>query len=430
MAEFFGSSGIRRKVDADLVKLALDIGFAAGERNRTAIVGCDHRTSSDSIKHAVIAGLLAAGCQAFDAGIAPTPTIAYAARKFDTGIMITASHNPPEYNGIKLFNPDGSSYDAAQRRQIEEKLTNKNMRISPWSEIKQSAAYPGAIGEHLARIVKDFNRKLNLRVVVDARCGAASKVTPRLLEELGCEVIRINCDHDGLFQPIEPTPQNLKELAAAVVQNKADLGIANDGDSDRMVAVDDTGRVLSGDQLMAVFARELKIGKLVTPIDTSMALGEMGFEVTRTRVGDSFVSEELKKGGDFGGEQSGCWIFPAVSYCPDGVYSSARIVEIAGKNRLSDLISDIPAYPILKGSVSAKGVAAEKLKAQLKKIRCEAVGMIDGIHLTFEDAWLLVRPSGTEPVIRITAEAKSRDRANEIYNMAVDAIERCRADGK
>jgi phosphoglucosamine mutase len=428
MATFFGSSGIRREVDTDLFKLALEVGMAVGAANRTAVVGCDHRTSSDSLKHAVISGLLATGCQAFDAGIAPTPVIAYAARRFDTGIMITASHNPPEYNGIKLFNADGSSYDSAQRQQIEKKLTDKSICVSQWSEMKKAAIYPDAVDEHLLRAMKDFTGKLNLRVVTDCRCGAASEVTPRLLEQLGCEVVRINCSHDGLFQCIEPTPQNLKGLSEAVVHHKADLGIANDGDGDRMVVVDDTGGVVSGDQLMAVFARELKITRLVTPVDTSMALEEMGFKVTRTRVGDSFVSEELKAGGDFGGEQSGCWIFPAMSYCPDGVYASAKIVGIASKNRLSEIVHSIPSYPMLRGGVSAKGVTVGKLKGQLQKIECKAVSTIDGIHLTFADAWLLVRPSGTEPIIRIAAEAKSQDRAKEVYNMAIKAIENCRAN--
>ena len=428
MSSLFGSSGIRRIVDANMIRLMLETGLSAGGMYRTAIVGCDHRTSNEALKYAFIAGLLSTGCQAYDAGIAPTPTIAYAAKRFGIGAMITASHNPPQYNGVKLINPDGSSFNHAQREQIEAAIASKSCVTSSWEDMKKRIDYNGAIDKHIARILEDFNKGSNLNVVVDGRCGAASTVTPRLLRELGCEVICINCSPDGLFQHSEPTPQNLEQLRKTVLQQKADLGIASDGDGDRMVVVDDMGRVLSGDKLMTIFCRQMGIKKLVTPVDTSMLVDELGFEVIRTRVGDAYVSEELIKGGDFGAEQSGCWIFPSISYCTDGIYASAKIVDIVKDDRLSDLADAIPYHPIIKGGIPTDGISMEKVRDKLAGLDHVTMDNLDGIRLTLEDGWVLVRPSGTEPKMRVTVETRTEVRSKQVYDIIIKAIEGCRVN--
>jgi phosphoglucosamine mutase len=424
----FGSSGIRRIVDANMIQLMLETGLSVGSMYRSAIVGCDHRTSNEALKYAFIAGLLSAGCEAYDAGIAPTPTIAYAAKRFGIGAMITASHNPPDYNGVKLINPDGSSFNHAQRTRTEAYITGKSYATTSWKDMKKRIDYSGVIDNHVARILGDFSTGSKLKVAVDCRCGAASTVTPRLLQKLGCEVVCINCTHDGLFQPLEPTPQSLAQLCAMVVDRKADLGIANDGDGDRMVAVDDMGRVLSGDKLMAIFAQQMKINKLVTPVDTSMLVDELGIAVVRTRVGDTYVSEELIETGDFGGEQSGCWIFPSVSYCPDGIYASAKIVDMIKDHRLSDMADAIPYHPIIKGSIATDGISMEKLKSRLARLDHISMDHLDGIRLNIEDGWVLVRPSGTEPKIRITVETKTEVRTEQVYNIIIKTIDSCRTN--
>ena len=424
--QLFGTSGIRRVADQELIQLALEVGLAVGRAYPNVVVGCDTRTSSQAIKHALLSGLLSAGSRCCDAGVIPLPTLAYVAREFDAGAMITASHNPPQYNGIKLLNPDGSAFDSSQRREIEEMVSDDSLAAAPWDKIKGGDIYEGATGEHIAGILRYFPAGLKLKVVVDSCCGAASLVTPELLRKLGCEVVALNCYPSGFFpHSIEPTEANLGDLMQATTELGADLGIAHDGDADRMMAVDDSGRFIAGDRLLALFAREVGAKEIVTTVDASMSIDESGFRVTRTKVGDTHVSEELKKGGDFGGEPSGCWIFPGISLCPDGIYAAAQITAIASRQKLSQLVDSIPHYPILRGSTGSQGVAVSDLEKHLLAMKPLSVSNIDGIRLDFDDGWLLIRASGTEPKIRVTAEARSEARVHQLYDGALKAIKDC-----
>jgi len=424
--QLFGTSGIRGIANKDLIRLAQKVGLAVGNVYGRVVVGSDTRTSSEAMKHAFISGLLAAGCGGHDAGVIPTPTLALAARKFDAGAMITASHNPPEYNGIKLLNPDGSAFGSHQRQQIEETVLNDSSNVAPWDEIKSSSLYSGAIEQHIQRILPDFPARPKLRVVVDCGCGTASVITPHLLSELGCSVAALNCFPTGFFpRPIEPTESNLGDLMKATRELEADLGIAHDGDADRMMAVDDKGNFVPGDKLLAIFARALPAKEVVTTVDASMAIDEMEFTATRTRVGDTYVSEELGKGGDFGGEPSGSWIFPDISLCPDGIYAAALVVTIASQQKLSQLVDSIPSYPLLRGSITSNGIIITKLESQLMAMKPLSVNTVDGIKLSFKDGWLLIRASGTEPKIRLTAEAKSKAQARQLYNSGIKAIKEC-----
>jgi len=424
--QLFGSSGIRKIVDANLIQLALKIGLAAGKIHGSVVVGSDTRNSSPAMKHAFVSGLLAAGSRCYDAGIIPTPTLAFAARKFDAGAMITASHNPPQYNGIKLINPDGSAFDSQQRKQLEGMILDDSLPASPWDKMKSSITYPQAIEQHIERILQDFPNELKLRVVVDCGCGAASVITPYLLRRLGCEVIALNCYPSGFFpRNSEPTEASLGNLMKVTKELNANLGIAHDGDADRMMAVDDRGRFISGDKMLALLAQESKAKEVVTTVDASMIIDEMGLKVTRTRVGDNYVSEELKKGGGFGGEPSGAWSFPNISLCPDAIYAAARMVTLASQQKLSQLADKIPCYPLLRGSISSQGVVISDLEKRLLAMEPLSVSNIDGIKLNFKDGWLLIRASGTEPRIRVTAEAKSEAQARQLYDSAVRAIKAC-----
>jgi len=424
--QLFGTSGIRRVADKNLIQLALEVGLAVGKVYGSVVVGCDTRTSSEAMKHALISGLLAAGSRGRDAGVIPTPTLAFAAREFDAGAMITASHNPPEYNGIKLLNPDGSAFGSDQRKQIEEMILDGSLSVARWDKIKNSSIYSGAVERHIEHILRDFPDGLKLKVVVDCGCAAASVVTPYLLRKLGCEVVTLNCYPSGFFpHAIEPIESNLGDLMRATREFGADLGIAHDGDADRMMAVDDKGRFIPGDKLLALFAQEVEAKEVVTTIDASMTIDEMGFGVTRTRVGDNYVSEELKKGGGFGGEPSGSWVFPNISLCPDGIYAAARLVAMAGRQKLSQLADSIPCYPLLRGNINSEGVVMSKLEQQLMTMEPSSVSNTDGIKLNFADGWLLIRASGTEPKIRVTAEAKSEARARQLYDNGIRAIKNC-----
>ncbi len=421
--KLFGSSGIRAVFDRDLLALSFRVGLVVGRNHGSVVVGTDTRTSGDAMKHAVVSGLLAAGARCRDAGITPTPTLAFITREFDAGVMITASHNPPEYNGIKLLNPDGSSFDSLQQVQIEEAVSDESFEVTRWEDIKHSDTYSGAIDNHIDSILPGFPQQLNLRVVVDAGCGAASEVTPRLLERLGCEVVALNCYPSGFFpRGIEPTEDNLQELCRVVTESGASVGIAHDGDADRMMAVDDRGRFISGDRLLAIFAKGLGVKEVVTTLDASMAIEEMGFNVRRTKIGDTWVSEELRNGGDFGGETSGSWIFPVISLCPDGIYAAAQVAALASQQKLSELVDAVPVYPLLRGSVASDGVAMSRLESNLMAMEPLSVSNTDGFKMNFKDGWLLVRASGTEPKIRLTAEAKTEERVRQLYDSGLAAV--------
>ncbi len=424
--QLFGTSGIRRIADEGLIQMAQRVGLAVGNVCRRVVVAGDTRTSSEPMKHAVTSGLLAAGSRCYDAGVAPTPTLALAARGFDGGVMITASHNPPQYNGIKLLNPDGCAFDSNQTRQIEEMVLGGSFSAAPWQEMGSGDTYGEAVEQHIERILQDFPAALKLKVVLDCGCGAGSVITPYLLRKLGCDVIDMNCYPSGFFpHDIEPIEANLGDLMKATKEFGADLGIAHDGDADRMMVVDDKGRFVSGDKLMVILAQAVRAKEVITTIDASMAIEEMGFSVTRTRVGDTHVSEELRKGGDFGAEPSGCWVFPNISLCPDGIYAAALIASVASQRKLSLQVDQIPSYPLLRGSISSEGVVISKLEQRLTAIKPLSVSNIDGVKLSFEDGWLLIRPSGTEPKIRITAEAKSEAKVRKLYNSGIKAIQEC-----
>jgi phosphoglucosamine mutase len=420
----FGSSGIRARYDQNLLETAFKVGLVVGINHKNIIVGRDTRTTGDAMKHAVMAGLLASGAKCADAGITPTPTLAYATREFDAGVMITASHNPPEYNGLKLLNRDGSSFDALQQAQIENALSGEAENKLVWGEARQGSLYPNAVENHINAILPYFPPGRNVKIVVDAGCGAAAEVTPKLLTKMGYDVIALNCYHSGFFpRGIEPNEENLKELCKAVKKNGAAAGIAHDGDADRMMAVDEKGRFITGDKLLAVLIRAVGAKDAVTTLDASMVIDDIGIKIRRTKIGDTWVSEELRKGGDFGGETAGAWIFPKISLCPDGIYAAAVLASLAAENRLAELVNAVKVYPLVRGSTDSEDVSLEKLEAGLMALQPLKVSKIDGFKLDFNDGWLLVRPSGTEPKIRLTAEAKTKAKAQQYYDQALAAIE-------
>ncbi len=411
---FFGSSGIRRKVDFGLLELALKVGFVLGKSSKSVILGWDTRTSGEVLRYAFSSGLLSSGCLVYEAGIAPTPTIAYTCRNFPAGAVITASHNPPEYNGIKLVNPDGSAFDSSQRQRIEEEVLRNVFELSSWDKLGRSQPYLTAIEAHMERILKDFP-PLKLKVVVDCGCGAGSVITPFLLQKLGCEVVTINSHPSGFFaRPAEPREENLASLIKMVRASGADVGLAHDGDADRLMAVDDKGRFISGDKLLIILAQSLQAQRVVTTLDASMSVEEFGFEVERTKIGDPYVSEALRRSGDFGAEPTGCWIFPKVSLCPDGIYAAAFLARVASEKKLSALVDDIPSYPLLRESFPQRALDLEALLVKLEALNPVSVNKLDGIKLSFSDAWVLIRPSGTEPKVRVTVEAKSKRRVWEL----------------
>ncbi|MDD1672957.1 MAG: phosphopentomutase/phosphoglucosamine mutase [Methanomicrobiales archaeon] len=408
----FGSSGIRMKFGHDLLRVSYLTGAALARCTTEVIVGRDTRNTSPLLLQGFVGGLLAAGADVFQAGLAPTPTIAYGARLVDAGGMITASHNPEEYNGIKLFNPDGSSFTRTQQDDIEVLL--EQPQWSNWD--KQGRELPfNAISPHTAAILGRVTCQAPLRVIVDCGNGAGSEVTPNLLAEMGVQVIPLNCNPTGRFsRPSEPLPDNLPYFPQLVREVQASCGIVHDGDADRMVAVDSSGRWISGDHMMMLLTSYLGKKQVVTTMDASMAIEEIA-EVRRTPVGDAYVSEMLREWGDFGAEPSGTWIFPEISLCPDGIYTAALFCEIATEWNIAEEIDRMPHLFLRRTSIhsDAHFPVLAALGASIPT---------DGIRLEKDDGWILIRASGTEPKIRITVEGKTSERAKQLLDEGEDMV--------
>ena len=412
----FGTSGIRALADSSLLGISLNVGLSLGKRYQRVIVGSDTRTSSPSIKSALFGGLMAAGARPFDAGILPTPTLAMAAKNYDCAVMVTASHNPPEYNGLKMLNSDGSPFGVEQQRQVEDCIESGPVSTDSWESFQSLEYNRTAVEDHIAHIRKRFKSNYNLSVVADCGGGAATAITPGMLETLGCRVHVINGMPTGFFpRPSEPIENNLAGLKRAVLESGADLGLAHDGDADRVMAVDDRGRFVSGDTLLSIFARENGARKIITTIDASMTIDDLGVPVIRTGVGDNHVSEALRGGGDFGGEPSGAWIFPESSLCPDGIYAAAMLVEIVSRRKLSELVDASEHYPIRRGSVKRRINLDGLETAMTAKLEPISIQRIDGVKFNLKDGWVLIRHSGTEPITRLTVEARTELRMNEIF---------------
>jgi len=404
----FGSSGIRRKFDQELIDTALKVGSALAHQSTEIIVGMDTRTTSPLLSNMVVSGILGSGGTAFTAGIAPTPSIAFATRKAKSGCMITASHNPEEYNGIKLFNPDGSSFSQRQQAEIEDLL--KKFYWTDWKH--QGNRQPvDVLSPHKKAILDTVKIRDGMRVVLDCGNGAGCALTPSMLADAGVKTTCINCNPSGNFgRPSEPLKEYLGYVGDMVIATNSACAVVHDGDADRMMAFDNKGRYIGGDHLLMLFARYLNAKQVVTTSDASMIIEEVA-DVRRTQVGDTFVSEELLKWGDFGGEPSGAWIFPHISYCPDGPYAAALFCEIASEWDVAEEIDGMPAYPILRESMVCE-TARETVTA------LGAENPTDGIRFANEKGWYLIRASGTEPKIRITAEGIDRKNAEEMLDQA------------
>lgn len=418
--DYFGSSGIRGIINEKITpELCMKVGRAVGSENKNIIIGTDPRTTADMVKSAVISGLTASGADVKDAGMVPTPTLAQATNDFDCGVMITASHNPSEYNGIKLWNPDGSSFNTQQMLEVEKRIKDQP-DLPTWDKVGYVDKYRHAVDEHVESIKGLIGESLNSKVVLDCANGAGCAVTPFLLRELGCDIITLNSNPDGTFPAHnpEPTESHLKDLQKAVQNTDADIGIAHDGDADRMVAFDENGDFLDGDELLALFAKQFK-DSVVVPVNSSMIIEELVDNVIRSKVGDVFVAEEIKKhDARFGGEPSGTWIFPEISYAPDGIYAAAFLIELSESMNLTEETEQLPSYPRKKESVQIqkKKDMMESLKKYYKRTyESERLNFVDGIRIDYENGWALIRASGTEPKIRITSEAKDDDHLDEIF---------------
>jgi phosphomannomutase/phosphoglucomutase len=413
----------------------MDLGKAIG----TAIggklaVGMDSRISGEMLKCAVSAGLMSTGVQVFDLGMLPTPALQYyvRARGLDGGVVITASHNPPEFNGIKCIAADGTEMAREDEERIEKIFFDRSFAVKEWDRVGSlhyrsdaSNLYLDAVAGHVDR---DAIRKASMTVVVDCANGAGSVTTPKLLESLGVRAITLNCNPQGTFpgRLSEPTEENLSDLIALVKKTSADLGIAHDGDADRTIFIDENGNFVHGDRSLALIARSIVRsrggGLVVTPVSTSRCVEDVviaaGGQIKYTKVGAPIVAREMKStGAVFGGEENGGLIFPEHQYCRDGLMTAAKMLEVVAKEgRLSRLLDEIPQYSLIKGKVECRNEIKQDVLAEVGDLfREKKIDRTDGIKIFFDDGWVLLRPSGTEPIFRLIVEGISEAVAKRYF---------------
>jgi len=428
----FGSSGIRGlTIDGFTPDLAMRIGGVVGTLYGRVILGRDTRTTGQMLERALVAGLTSAGAEVFLTGMVSTPTLAYACRDFNCGLMVTASHNPPEYNGVKMWNPDGSAFNIDQTTEIENRIKTNDYQQAPWERIGHCDRHRGALEGHIRSILEKLGES-RIKVVVDCGCGATYGIAPQLLRRKGCEVFALNAQPDGYFpgRSPEPTEEQLGDLRQMVRWKGADLGIAHDGDGDRMLAVDGEGSFVDGDRLLALFASRSS-GDIATSIDASMVLDDIVSGVVhRTKVGDAFVSQLMKeKRLEFGGEPSGTFIFSGQGYFPDGIYAAALLSTIVEETPLKEVMEGLPSYPTFRSSFpfspAKRGVLTSKLGEEMSSLDCDRVLTMDGYRAEFDHGWFLIRLSGTEPRLRLSAEGRNQEDMEEMRDKSISIIRRC-----
>ncbi|MFW5956668.1 MAG: phosphoglucosamine mutase [Halorhabdus sp.] len=428
----FGTSGIRGPVGETVTAdLALRMGRALGVDADRVVVGRDPRESGEFLLDALAAGLRESGTDVIDLGLAATPTVARAVRweRADAGVMITASHNPPQDNGIKLWQPSTQAYDTPRQETIARRIDEGTTDLKNWEAIG-SCERRNATKNHVQAILEAVDVEDPPEVVLDLGNGAGG-ITVEALSELGCDLETLNAQPDGSFpgRQSEPTAENCEALAYLAGDSDA-VGIAHDGDADRMRAATEDGEFLSGDTLLAVLARAAAEpgDRIAAPLNSSLAVDDYlardDIDVERTRVGDVSVAERASDPDVvFGGEPSGAWIWPDAALCPDGPLAAAKLVELAAERPLRDRAAEVEQYPIYRDSVAveAKATVMQRVREQVRPTY-DDVTELDGVRVALDDGWFLIRASGTQPLVRMTAEARDSDRALEIFEEATGIV--------
>lgn len=452
MGHLFGTNGVRGTVNGTMTpELALRLGKAVGSwlkpGDRLAIAS-DARQSRDMLRSAFCAGVQSTGVSTVDLGVVPSPGIQLYVRdqKFAAGAIITASHNPPEYNGIKLVAPDGTETSQDEEAAVEALYDSQQFRVATWDKVGTHSVDAAAVRHYVDAVLKQVDaaaiRKAKLKVVLDPGGGAGCVSAPVLMKELGVEVVPLSCELDGAFRdrPSEPSPQNAARCMATVKETKANLGILQDGDADRGVFVDEKGQYVWGDQTLALAClHELKRhpkGSIVcTAVSSSTCVADAvrmaGGRLEWTVVGSPIVAREmLRLDAVFGGEDNGGLMFTRHQVCRDGLMAMAFMLELLAKTGkpFSALVAEIPRYALVKDKVKVpdaqKQALLGRIKAEFQKVKeVKEVDARDGVKAYLPQGWVLVRPSGTEPIFRIQAEAKTEAEAQAIVGRFKGLVE-------
>ena len=441
MGVFFGTDGVRGLANAELTpELAYRLGKASAysmmkeNKKPVFLIGKDTRLSGDMLESAIIAGILSVGADCVKVGVMPTPAIAYLTRVIaaDAGVVISASHNPFGDNGIKFFNEKGFKFPDAVEDDIEKLVQNKGFvfpaptgkDVGRLTELEDA---PDRYVRYLLSIVHvDFK---GLKIVIDCSNGAGYEVAPRIFRALGAEVVVINDRPDGMNINFNCGSTHLEQLMDAVKLNKADVGLALDGDADRMLAVDENGQVIDGDQIMVILAKHAKkeetleqntlVATVMSNIGLYKAMKDEDIIVKETKVGDRYVLEEmLASGAVLGGEQSGHIIMLKYNTTGDGILTSLQLLSIMQETGLtaSALGNWMDKYPQLLVNIRVKDKTGWDEDTDIKQAIAQAQEQLG------DEGRILVRPSGTEPLIRVMAEGKDKEEITALVNAIAEVV--------
>ncbi len=438
MKRLFGTNGIRGVFGKELtLELALRVSYALGSYYKgSIIVGYDGRSSSKILSKVVIAGLNAMGRDTALAGLIPTPCLQYSVKSllYDSGVMITASHNPPEYNGIKAMTKDGVELSREEEAKVEEIYFKDRFE---YVKIGRDSEEQRAVTTYIEGIKSliDIERikKRHFKIVLDLGNGAQAITAPRLFRELGCEVITINSTIDGSFpgRGSEPTLDNLQALAMSVRENNADLGVAYDGDGDRSIFCDEHGNVYTGDMSGAILLDHVLSndhGIVVTPINSSIIIDNIvekhNCKIIKTKVGSVEVSRKMVELNAIAGlEENGGFMYGKHIAVRDGAMSTALMLEALLESRFSKAVEALPKYYSYKTKIPYKDDKLKKVIDYLINNEDNKVETLDGVKIWIDDnTWLMVRPSGTEPIIRVYAESNDKTKLDGIVKEYIKKI--------
>ncbi len=436
-------SGTRGVVGGSMTPaVALETGLALGTylTGGTVVVGGDTRTSHDTYKSAVISGLLATGCTVIDIGRVTTPTVQQMIGRFNAaaGIVVTASHNPSIWNGLKVMNGLGSFMSPAEYTQFEAVFRSKNWQLKDWQSQGELIVDPSAIQAHvdlvLSKIRWDHIQKSGLRVLVDANHGAGAVADPVLLQALGVDATILNAEPNGRFaHDPEPLEKNLDHIKSVMAGGGYDIGFVQDADADRLVILDETGRFIGEDYSLAfcvdhiLSLEQADSPTVVVNLSTSQVIADVASRynatVVYTKIGESHVTQGIKSAkAVVGGEGNGGVIYPKVGWGRDSLVGMVVALShlATTKQTVSQIVAGYPRYTMLRDKVSVMSQAdiQSAIEAIESRFPGFPVNREDGVKITLPNGWVHVRPSNTEPIVRLFVEADSPENAADIMSKA------------
>jgi len=446
----FGTNGVRGRLDVLAPALAFDLSasFASWCKGQAIVLARDMRLTSPMLHSAAASGIMSAGKDVLDIGLASSPVAEFTLARQKAGglIIITASHNAPEWNALKFVDEKGVAVSHERGALIEQSALAKTYSHADWQSVGKARPLPAAVPAHakeaIAGVKASKIKKRKLKIALDFGNGT-SALSKSVFESLGCEVIAVNEKIDGNFpgRPSEPSEANVQSLLKTVKSEGCDLGVAWDGDSDRVVFVDEKGNWIVGDKGFAVSAvraceenKRQKEKLIVTTVATSRCVEEacaaLGAKTIYTAVGAPYLSEKMALLGTSavsGGEEVGGIIWPRFSLAKDGIFAAAKICEMVCDEKLGVLVGDLPEYFNSKTRIGAKGAQAKAgglnaAKAHAKGSKAR-ITLVDGVRCDFDDGWVIARASGTEDYMRVFAEGKTKKRADELMKEYEDIVQ-------